>query len=119
MAVASAGPYASLHLADQHASTPPFSFFSGRMPFRLPNQQRQSTEGTTLKNVSSHLNEGVDVCSVQSKSLVGDSSIVFSPPSIVAETLHDDTVFESKKSSVGLCNSEFQVPAVYQLQQIY
>jgi len=46
---------------------------------------------------------------VQSKSLVGDSSIVFSPPSIVAETLHDDTVFESKKSSIGLCNSRFQV----------
>ena len=48
-------------------------------------------------------------CQIQSKSLVGDSSIIFSPPSIVAETLHDDTVFESKKSSVGLWNSKFQV----------
>ena len=45
----------------------------------------------------------------QSKSLVGDSSIIFSPPSIVAETLHDDTVFESRKSSVGQCNTKFQV----------
>jgi len=32
---------------DNHASTPPLSFFTGRMPFLPPpNQQRQSTEGT-------------------------------------------------------------------------
>jgi len=30
---------------DKHASTPPLSFFTGRMPFLPPNQQRQSTEG--------------------------------------------------------------------------
>jgi len=43
--VASAGPYASLHSlqTDNHASTPPLSFFTGRMPFLPPNQQRQST----------------------------------------------------------------------------
>jgi len=29
-----------------HASTPPLSFFTGRMPFLPPNQQRQSTEGS-------------------------------------------------------------------------
>ena len=29
---------------DNHASTPTL-FFTGRMPFLLPNQQRQSTEG--------------------------------------------------------------------------
>jgi len=29
---------------DNHASTPPLSFFTGRMTFLLPNQQRQSTE---------------------------------------------------------------------------
>jgi len=29
-----------------HASTPPLSFFTGRMPFLPPNQQCQSTEGT-------------------------------------------------------------------------
>jgi len=31
---------------DNHASTPPLSFFTGRMPFLPPNQQRQSIEGT-------------------------------------------------------------------------
>jgi len=30
---------------DNHANTPPLSFFTGRMPFLLPKQQRQSTEG--------------------------------------------------------------------------
>jgi len=32
---------------DNHDSTPSLSFFTGRMPFLLPNQQRQSTEGIT------------------------------------------------------------------------
>ena len=31
---------------DNHASNPPLKFFTGRMPFLPPNQQRQSTEGT-------------------------------------------------------------------------
>jgi len=31
---------------DNHASTRPLSFFTGRMPFLPPNQRRQSTEGT-------------------------------------------------------------------------
>jgi len=30
---------------DNHASTPPLSFFTGRMPFLLPNQQHQSRLG--------------------------------------------------------------------------
>ena len=30
---------------DNHASTPPLSFFTGQMHFLLPNQQSQSTEG--------------------------------------------------------------------------
>jgi len=37
---------------DNHASTPPLSFFTGRMPFLPPNQQRQSTEGKTWINNS-------------------------------------------------------------------
>jgi len=50
VAVASAGPYASLHLApdrqpQQHSTT---LFFTGRMPFLPPNQQCQSTEGLTV-----------------------------------------------------------------------
>jgi len=42
-----AGPYASLHLApDRQPHQHPTSlFFTGRMPFLPPNQQRQSTEG--------------------------------------------------------------------------
>ena len=36
---------------DNHTSTPTlFMFFTGRMPFLPPNQQRQSTEGTSYKN---------------------------------------------------------------------
>ena len=34
---------------DNHASNPPLSFFTGRMPFLPPNQQRQSTEESTDK----------------------------------------------------------------------
>ena len=47
MAVASAGPYASLHLAPdrQPCQHPTTLFFTGRMPFLPPNQQRQSTGG--------------------------------------------------------------------------
>ena len=37
---------------DNHASTPPLSFFTGRMPFLLPNQQRQSTEGTSQRDAN-------------------------------------------------------------------
>ena len=32
---------------DNHASTPPLKFYTGRMPFLPPNQQHQSTEGYT------------------------------------------------------------------------
>jgi len=37
---------------DNHASTPPLSFFTGRMPFLPPNQQHQSTEGMQYKQGS-------------------------------------------------------------------
>jgi len=39
--------------ADNHTSTPPLNFFTGRMPFLPPNQQRQSTEGLTQSFSSS------------------------------------------------------------------
>ena len=39
---------------DNHASTPPLIFFTGRMPFLPPNQQRQSTEG--MHNTGAMLN---------------------------------------------------------------
>jgi len=35
---------------DNHARTPPLSFFTGRMPFLPPNQQCQSTEGFTASH---------------------------------------------------------------------
>jgi len=35
----------TLHQTDNHASTPPLKFFTGRMPFLPPNQQHQSAEG--------------------------------------------------------------------------
>jgi len=54
VAVASAGPYASLHLAPdrQPRQQPTTQFFTGRMPFLPPNQQRQSTEGMILRRKS-------------------------------------------------------------------
>ena len=47
VAVASAGPYASLHLTPdrQPCQHPTTQFIIGRMPFLQPNQQRRSTEG--------------------------------------------------------------------------
>jgi len=47
--MASAVPYASLHLAtDRQPHQHPTSVFTGRMPFLPPNQQRQSTEGMLM-----------------------------------------------------------------------
>jgi len=37
--------------ADNHASTPPLSFFTGRVPFLLPDQQRQSTFTSKLSDI--------------------------------------------------------------------
>ena len=49
MAVTAAGSYASLHLApDRTMPAPYYSFFTGRMPFLLPKQQRQSTEAKAI-----------------------------------------------------------------------
>ena len=47
MAVASAGPYASLHLAPdrQPRQHPTTQFFTGRMSFMPPNQQHQTPDG--------------------------------------------------------------------------
>jgi len=52
VAVVSAGPHASLHLAPgrQPRQHPTTQFFTGWMPFLPPNQQRQSTEGTIQYN---------------------------------------------------------------------
>ena len=50
--------YTSLQ-TDNHASTPPLSFFTGRMTFLPPNQQRQSTEGNGKKSLNSLLNTDI------------------------------------------------------------
>jgi len=42
---------------DSHSSTPPLSFFTGRMPFLLPNQQHQSTEGTAPFHIQPNYNK--------------------------------------------------------------
>ena len=49
--VASAAPYASLHLAPgrQPRQHPTTQFFTGRMPFLPPNQQRQSMKASCTK----------------------------------------------------------------------
>jgi len=41
---------------DNHTSTPPLSFFTGRMPFLPPNQQRQSTEGKQKRPTKQNVN---------------------------------------------------------------
>ena len=46
----------SRQITINHASTPP-SFFTGRMPFLPPNQQRQSTEGTNKYTTNAQLIE--------------------------------------------------------------
>jgi len=51
VALASAGPYASLHLAPDRQSCqhPTAQFYTGRMPFLPPNQQHQRTEGSRYR----------------------------------------------------------------------
>ena len=44
---------------DNHASTPSFSFFTCRMPYLPPNQQRQSTEGTEHNNHQQYRCSGI------------------------------------------------------------
>jgi len=68
VAVASAGPYASLHLAPD-CQYPTTQFITGHMPFLPPNQQRQSTEGTATSSQA-------DIF-MQRKSSLSDDSGVF------------------------------------------
>jgi len=56
VAVASAGTYASLHLAPDRQPRQ-----TGRMPFLPPNQQRQSTEGNNFLNIIDYLNTYLSV----------------------------------------------------------
>jgi len=57
--LASAGTYASLQLAErcQHPTT---QFFTGRMLFLPPNQQRQSTEGKYMTRNEVNITLGIN-----------------------------------------------------------
>ena len=57
VAVASAGPYASLHLAPdrQPRQHPTTLFFTGQMPFLPPNQHRQSTEFNSTEGIGTDI----------------------------------------------------------------
>jgi len=56
-----------------HASIPPLSFFTGWMPFLLPNKLRQSTEGNIIIIIIFRLPQPLDGCQVAQlvKHLVG------------------------------------------------
>jgi len=49
---------------DNHTSTRPLSFFTGRMPFLPPNQQCHSTEGRALSDVTNYCLNAVSVAFV-------------------------------------------------------
>ena len=49
---------------DNHTSTPPLSFFTGRMPFLPPNQQCQSTEGPKYISKSTVKAQIAKTCSI-------------------------------------------------------
>jgi len=84
--MASAGPHASLHLAPdrQPRQHPTTQFFTGRMPFLLPNQQRQSTEGRlevtkTITNVGKIKNNKEKGCGKMCDTV----TVVSAPHSVV------------------------------------
>jgi len=54
-----------------HASTPPLSFFTGRMPFLPPDQQHQSTEGYQLACINTLSNRNIPVKQETVKTAVG------------------------------------------------
>jgi len=49
---------------DNHTSTPRLKFFTGRMPFLPPNQQRESTEGTTGISYRNTIRSNFSHCSL-------------------------------------------------------
>ena len=76
--MASAGPYASLHLAPDryHTSTSPLSFFTGRMPILPPNQQRQSIEGKKQYIYSAEINQKSNQKRITHQSPYGAKTLV-------------------------------------------
>ena len=74
-------------LTDNHASTPPLCFFTGRMPFLPPNQQRQSTEGTLSKFYRNRVNLSIIllhlICFGKTLAVSGQSSLNHRRPKLV------------------------------------
>jgi len=101
VAVVSAGPYASLHLAAdrQPLQHPTTQFFTGRMPFLSPNQQRQSTEGSQPDTQLKHYQ--IYETSVQRNLSKDRIAITRVPVVVVADTacyLQSKLIFWHKKN---------------------
>ena len=56
---------------DNHRSTSPLSFFTGRMPFLPPNQQRQSTEGKSSRIIVLNVQATVATCHAERDDALG------------------------------------------------
>jgi len=86
VAVASARPYASLHIAlDRTTPAPHHSVFTDRMPLLPPNQPRQSTEGTFILHCSYYRGTKTMTCRRTLKLTVNNdfnSTFIVSPFSI-------------------------------------
>ena len=67
---------------DNHASTPPLPFFTGRMPFLPPNQQRQTTEGRTKINMLQKM-----LYMISSRSLADGISLLVGKAKVVYRSL--------------------------------
>jgi len=111
VAVASARPYASLHLAPdrQPRQYPTTQFFTGQMPFPTPNQQRQSTEGRnhphSLKYVPVQLPLTITLaitCRFASRApLLQQSTDISHPPGSQQQTCSSEKMTASYKSLTG------------------
>jgi len=82
VAVASAGPYANhLHLAPDQTTmpVPHHLVFIGRMPFLLPHQQHQSTEGKSIEGKQWHQLDNMQIIctSLQTDNYTSTSSLNF------------------------------------------
>jgi len=75
-----------------HASTPPLSFFTGRMPFLPPNQQRLSTEGNLCNKSKTTLTRSQDTADHHSRR---------GPCTACTEVLEDSQGSPSSCSSPG------------------
>jgi len=115
VAVASAGPYANLNLDPdtQPCQHPITQFFTGWVPFLLPNQQRQSTEGIkarfahtvlfyflSLSNLSYHL-----FCSICTQLIVHAFQVVVVCQTTLVNEYDDDKSQQVTNSTIVHSNT--------------